>query len=304
MMAERICDSRGTFKITCPAKVNLGLKVVGRREDGYHLLETVMEPISLFDVLTLRVSSAQSPVVTLQCPGVSGLKVGDNLVVKAAQKMLAIAAARGCGATADFSFFLDKQIPVGAGLGGGSSDAAAALLLLNAFLALELSLSELRLIAIDLGADVPFFLQPEPCLAEGIGEQLSPLPHPQRRWYVLVKPPVAINTSWAYKKLNYELTNNKYNISILQFSQPLYGSEKYSLINDFEGVIFAEFQLLAEIKQWLMGRRGVRGALMSGSGSVVYAVFSAYEPALQAYKDACSRWSGSGWLVFLGHNLL
>jgi len=304
MMAKRICDSSGTFKITCPAKVNLGLKVVGRREDGYHLLETVMEPVSLFDVLSLRVSSAQSPVVTLRCPDIPGLKTGDNLVVKAARKMLAMAAARGIDTAADFSFFLDKQIPVGAGLGGGSSDAAAVLLLLNAFLALELSLSELQLLAIDLGADVPFFLQPELCLVEGIGEQLSPLPHPRRRWYVLVKPPLVINTSWAYKKLNYELTNNKYNISMRQFSQPVYGSEKYGLINDFEGVIFAEFQLLAEIKQWLMGRRKVRGALMSGSGSAVYAVFSAYEPTLQAYKDACSRWGDSGWLIFLGHNLL
>ena len=304
MTAKRIRDLSGTFKITCPAKVNLGLKVVGRREDGYHLLEMVMEPVSLFDVLSLRVSSAQSPVVTLQCPDIPGLKTGDNLVVKAARKMLSLAAVRGIDTAADFSFFLDKQIPVGAGLGGGSSDAAATLLLLNALLSLELSLSELQALAIDLGADVPFFLQPELCLVEGIGEQLSPLPHPHRRWYVLLKPPFAINTSWAYKKLNYELTNNKYNINMRQFFQPVCGREKYSLFNDFEEVIFSEFQQLDEIKQWFMGRREVRGALMSGSGSAVYAVFSAYEPTVQAYKEACARWSDSGWLVFLVHNLL
>ena len=304
MTAKRIRDLSGTFKITCPAKVNLGLKVVGRREDGYHLLKMVMEPVSLFDVLGLRVSSAPSPVVTLQCPDIPGLKTGDNLVIKAARKMLAMAAAKGIDTAADFSFFLDKQIPVGAGLGGGSSDAAATLLLLNALLSLELSLSELQALAIDLGADVPFFLQPELCLVEGIGERLSPLSPPHRRWYVLLKPPFAINTSWAYKKLNYELTNNKYNINMRQFFQPVCEREKYSLFNDFEEVIFSEFQQLDEIKQWFMGRREVRGALMSGSGSAVYAVFSAYEPTVQAYKEACARWGGSGWLVFLVHNLL
>ena len=89
-----------------------------------------------------------------------------------------------------------------------------------------------------------------------------------------------------------------------QFFQPACGSEEYSLFNDFEEVIFAEFQQLDEIKQWFMGRREVRGALMSGSGSAVYAVFSAYEPTVQAYKEACARWGDSGWLVFLVHNLL
>ncbi len=304
MTAKHVRDLFGTFKIPCPAKVNLGLKVVGRREDGYHLLEMVMEPVSLFDFLSLKVSSAQSSVVTLQCPDIPGLKTGNNLVVKAAQKMLAIAAIRGIDTTAEFSFFLDKQIPVGAGLGGGSSDAAAILLLLNAILSLELSISELQALAIDLGADVPFFLRSELCLVEGIGEQLSPLSHPHRRWYVLIKPPFAVNTSWAYKKLNYKLTNNKYNINIRQFFRSVCGNEKYSLFNDFEEVIFAEFQLLDEIKQWFMGCREVRGALMSGSGSAVYAVFSAYEPAMQAYARGCARWGGSGCLVFLVHNLL
>jgi len=304
MISKCLYDFSGTFKIPCPAKVNLGLKVVGRREDGYHLLEMVMEPVSLFDVLSLIVTPAQSTDVTLQCPKLPGLKPGDNLVVKAARKMLEMAVIKGINTAADFSFFLDKRIPVGAGLGGGSSDAAAALLLLNAILSLELSTSELQTLAVDIGADVPFFLQPQLCLVEGIGERLTPFPSSPRRWYVLIKPPVAINTSWAYKKLNYELTNNKYNINMRQFFQPVCGSEKYSLFNNFEEVIFSEFQLLHEIKQWFMDRRGVRGALMSGSGSAVYAVFSAYEPAVQAYIEGCSRWADSGCLVFLAHNLL
>ncbi len=304
MTAKHIHDLSGTFKIPCPAKVNLGLKVVGRREDGYHLLEMVMEPVSLFDVLSLAVCPARSTVVTLQCPELPELKPGDNLVVKAAQKMLAMAEAKGINTAADFSFFLDKQIPAGAGLGGGSSDAAAVLLLLNAILSLGLSTGELQTLAVDLGADVPFFLQPQLCLVEGIGERLSPFSSSHRRWYVLIKPPVEINTSWAYKKLNYELTNNKYNINMRQFFQPVCESEKYSLFNNFEEVIFAEFQLLHEIKQWFMDRREVRGALMSGSGSAVYAVFSAYEPAVQVYAESCSKWADSGCLAFLVHNLL
>jgi len=120
----------------------------------------------------------------------------------------------------------------------------------------------------------------------------------------LIKPSFAINTSWAYKKLNYELTKNKYDINMRQFSQPVCGSEKYSLFNDFEEIIFAEFKQLNEIRDWFMGRWEVRGVLMSGSGSAMYAVFSDYEPAVRARTEACARWSGSGWLVFLVHNLL
>jgi len=304
MISQYNHDLSATFKIVCPAKVNLGLKVVGRREDGYHLLEMAMEAVSLFDVLSLEVSPAQSTNVTLQCSELPGLKPGENLVVKAAQKMLRLATDKGVSTAADFSFFLDKQIPVGAGLGGGSSDAAAVILLLNALFSLGLSASELRAQAVDLGADVPFFLQPKLCLVEGIGERLSPFPSSHRRWYVLIKPPVAINTSWAYKKLNYELTNSEYNINMRQFFRPVCGSEKYDLFNDFEEVIFAEFQLLHEIKQWFMELQEVRGALMSGSGSAVYAVFSAYKPAARAYVESCSRWGDSGCLVFLAHNLL
>ena len=225
MVPERIRNVSGMYRISCPAKVNLGLRVVGRRNDGYHLLEMAMEPISLCDALSVTVSPALSPAVTLQCPGLSGVETSDNLVVKAARKMLALAVDRGVDTAAVFSFFLDKHIPVGAGLGGGSSDAAAVLLLVNEILSLKLSVSELQVPAIDLGADVPFFLQPQLSLVEGIGERLSPLPSSCCRWYVLIKPPLEINTSWAYKKLNYKLTNNKYNINMRQFFHPLDGSE-------------------------------------------------------------------------------
>jgi 4-diphosphocytidyl-2-C-methyl-D-erythritol kinase len=199
---------------------------------------------------------------------------------------------------------LKKQIPAGAGLGGGSSDAAGTLLLLNALLSLALSADELRLLAVNVGADVPFFLQAGLCMVEGVGELLTPFPSRCRRWYVLLKPSFAVDTSWAYKKLNYKLTNKKYNINMRQFFEPDGGEKNYSLFNAFEDVIFAEFQLLSEMKQWLLKRQGVRGALMSGSGSAMYAVFSDRESAVQAFAEAETRWGDSDCLVFLAHNLL
>ena len=304
IMADPAAIGNETLTIACPAKVNLGLTVVGRREDGYHLLKMVMEPISLFDVLTLMVSPADASLVTLRCPEVSGLKTCANLVEKAAHAILNTAGERGMRPAAHFSFALKKQIPAGAGLGGGSSDAAGTLLLLNYLLSLALSEDELRSLAVGLGADVPFFLRPELCLVEGIGERLTPFPSPGFRWYVLLKPPFAIDTSWAYKKLNYKLTNSKYNINMRQFFEPDGGKKKYCLYNAFEEVVFAEFPLLGEMKQWLLDRQEARGALMSGSGSVMYAVFSDYGSAVQAMTEAETRWSDSGCRIFLAHNLL
>jgi len=303
-MVDPAAIRHGTVTIACPAKQNLGLNVVGRRQVRYHLLEMVMEPVSLFDLLTLTVSPADTSMVTLYCPDLPGLKGGDNLVEKAAHAILSLAGERGMQAAAHFSFFLKKHIPAGAGLGGGSSDAAGTLLLLNDLLSLALTGEELRSLAVDVGADVPFFLQSRLCLVEGVGELLSPLPAHCRRWYVLLKPPFAVNTSWAYKKLNYKLTNNKYNINMRQFFEPDGGREKYSLFNAFEEAVFAEFQLLSEIKEWLSKRQGACGALMSGSGSAVYAVFSDRGPAVRVFAETESRWGGAGCLVFLAHNLL
>ncbi|MBW1645480.1 MAG: 4-(cytidine 5'-diphospho)-2-C-methyl-D-erythritol kinase [Deltaproteobacteria bacterium] len=295
----------GVYQVACPAKVNLTLKVVGRREDGYHLLRMAMEPVSLADFLTLRLTPAAGREVSCRVrPPVAGLEEADNLVVRAATAALRALDEIGPPPPGRLEFSLEKNVPAGAGLGGGSSDAAAALRLVNRVVGGgRLGEDKLAVLALALGADVPFFLRPGLSRVEGIGERLFPCPHACRRWYVLVKPPVMISTAAAYKKLNYKLTKNEFNINMRQFFQRLPMGEKYSLFNDFEEVVFAEFPLLRELKEWLQDRDQAVGALMSGSGSTVYGLFTAYGPAREAYRAAVARWHPAGCQVFLAHNI-
>ncbi|MBN2333585.1 MAG: 4-(cytidine 5'-diphospho)-2-C-methyl-D-erythritol kinase [Deltaproteobacteria bacterium] len=293
-----------SFVVPCPAKVNLVLSVVGRRSsDGYHLLDMAMEPISLYDLLHLTVSPSSSPTVELQCPALPAVASADNLVVKTAHRILTLAAERGVPTAYKFHFYLDKRIPHGAGLGGGSSNAAAVIGLLAEVLSLPLETAELSQLAAGIGADVPFFMTPTLCRVKGIGDRVLPAGKSRRRWYVLVKPPVLIDTFWAYKKLNYKLTKKNFNINMRQFFRPAKLVKKYNLFNDFEEIVFSEFPLLAEIKEWLLGRLAVAGALMSGSGSAVYAVFFDYRSAVAAYRQACEQWEGSDCRIFLAHTV-
>jgi 4-diphosphocytidyl-2-C-methyl-D-erythritol kinase len=178
---------------TCPAKLNLGLEVIGRRPDGYHELVTIFVPLSLADTLTV----AHAGTLTLSCSDPL-LATPDNLCLRAAR---AIQAATGERRGAHLT--LTKRIPVAAGLGGGSSDAAAALLLLNTLWETGLTDAELAGLARELGADVPFFLTGGAALARGIGDELTPLPASPACWSVLVTPDVAVldKTARLYRAL-------------------------------------------------------------------------------------------------------
>ncbi len=292
-----------TSFLPTPAKVNLGLKIVRRRADGYHDLYTVMEPVSLADTLYCEFRFASENIFSVQCPQLTTLDADDNLVVKAARLMAGMARERGCEIKGHWDFFLDKKIPSGAGLGGGSSNAAGVMTLLDKFYKLNLKAAAMVKAAAGIGADVPFFINPGLSLVEGIGDRITPLGGSRPRYYLFIKPPFSINTSWAHASLKATTEERSANYNIEQF-KAVSTTVNYRLENDFENPVMARYPLLAEIKRWLADSVGGLGALMSGSGSVVYAIYPDLETAVQAEIAARSRWHESGCLFYLARNLI
>lgn len=289
--------------ITTPAKINLGLKVVRRREDGFHDIYTVMEPISLTDTIFCAFRQDSESGFLLQSPQMMEIDGEDNLVLKAARRMLAVAREQGLSSDGRWDFWLEKRVPSGAGLGGGSSNAAGIINLFKNFYKLELSSDELVALAAEIGADVPFFLQPELALAEGIGDRITPLLQIQKRYYLLIKPTLSIATGWAYSALQAASVEVPVNYDIGQFQRELDDGLKYRLENDFETPVMMVYPEIAEIKEWLEQSSDVLGSLMSGSGSVVYAIYPTLEAAVQAEAQARRRWETSGFEFFLARNL-
>ncbi len=288
--------------ITTPAKVNLGLKIVRRREDGYHDIRTVMEPISLVDTIFCEFTAATADSFSLESPQMMELGAEDNLIIRAARKIVTAAHEQGAAPKGHWHFWVEKRIPAGAGLGGGSSNAAGVMNLLKDFYKLELTASELNGMAVQLGADIPFFLQPELTLVEGVGERLTPLPPPQKRYYLLVKPAFAINTGWAYSALNATAEERSTAYDVEQFSRQS-DNLCYRLENDFEVPVMAAQPQLVEIKAWLEKSSGALGALLSGSGSVVYAIYLDLQSAMCAEAAARHYWQDAGCDFFLARNL-
>lgn len=263
-----------SIKMQAPAKVNLYLRIVGRRPDGYHLLDSLMVPVSLYDELTIEVSGGQPEVrVTCDDPAVPGDET--NLVYKAAALLC-----RETGIQAKISIALRKFIPPGAGLGGGSSDAAAVLKGLNVLLALRLSEDQLCSLGVRLGADVPFFIPCHPAKVTGIGEILTAVPPLPSRWLVIVVPPFGVSTPWAYRRFDELPSAGMPPVDVpRQWLTNQWAAEL--LINDLERVVLPEYPQIGRIKAHLL-RLGAEGALMSGSGSAVFAVFPHRAVAEQA----------------------
>jgi 4-diphosphocytidyl-2-C-methyl-D-erythritol kinase len=276
-------------KIKAPAKLNLRLKITGRRKDGYHELSSIMVPISLFDLLELRVVSCG---IALQCEGIAVPADETNLVHRAARAFLVRAEIRN-GVTIK----LVKKIPVAAGMGGGSSDAAATLLALNRIWPRALPPRELHRIALDLGADVPFFLECKPALASGIGEILEPLAEWPTYWYVVVNPGLEVSTAWVYGRLSLALTRSGRE-DIYNFLKDRHFGISRVLENDLEAVTAERFPIIDTIKEYLMDA-GAEGAMMTGSGPTVFGVFLSPEAAERATQHLISRRVGD---VFLATN--
>ena len=274
------------MRILAPAKVNLYLRVVGKRADGYHLVDSIMVPISLYDEIQIaRRKKAQGEVtVTCDYPLVPGGR--KNLAYKSASLLL------GRREVNDpVHIHIQKRIPVGAGLGGGSSDAAATMLGLNRFRRLGWDKSSMIPMAATLGADVPFFVHGRVVRARGIGDQLKPLSFFPRLWMVILYPGFPVSTRWVYKNLDLKLTKLNKNTSL---KVRFHGPEELVpiLVNDLEGVTIRRYPQIAFLKERLI-QEGALGALMSGSGSSVFGIFAA-EKEPEGPFVACVRRRGSG----------
>ncbi len=262
-----------TFRIEAPAKLNLRLKITGKRPDGYHELVSIMVPVSLLDWIEIRKKQALG--IDLSVSGIPLPLDESNLATRAAQSFF-----RATGFQEGLSVRIAKNVPVAAGLGGGSSDAAATLLLLNEIYSTPLSEGDLRSLALELGADVPFFLLCRPCLASGIGEILEPLERWPELWYVIVRPRLPVSTAWAFQNFRMKLTREEHPFIKKQLRLDSF-SVSQILENDLESVTSEKFPIIRTIKNLLV-QNGAEGALMSGSGASVFGVFGSLEEAESA----------------------
>ncbi|MHB1247490.1 MAG: 4-(cytidine 5'-diphospho)-2-C-methyl-D-erythritol kinase [Sulfuriferula sp.] len=257
-------ESRAAMKtLVCPApaKLNLFLHVVGRRADGYHLLQTLFRMIDYGDTLHLDLRE-DGRIVRQQA--LAGVSEADDLCIRAAQLLKA-----ATGSALGVDIRLEKHLPMGGGLGGGSSDAASVLLGLNRLWRLGLSRSRLQELAIKLGADVPFFVFGQTALAEGVGDvlhavTLAPV------WYVVLIPAVSVSTQTVF--VHPDLTRDSEIIKIADFSE----ARISGLRNDLQAVVCRDYPEVARHLGWL-GQHGV--ARMSGSGACVFAAFETAEAA-------------------------
>lgn len=248
-------------KYFSPAKINIGLNIISKRDDGYHNIETIFYPIKLFDIMTFK----ESNKFEIECSDKSIPTDEKNLIYKA-RNILSEFVNQELNTRVE----LEKTIPVFAGLGGGSSNAATTLVALNEIFNLNLDKKILLNLASKIGSDVPFFILNSPAYAEGRGEILKPLPDFKLNYKILlIIPDIKISTAWAYS--NFKVSKKQIELSLIQSTQEF---EKYrdKITNDFEEIVFPFFPELSEIKNKLL-EFGAVFALLSGSGSSIYGFF-------------------------------
>lgn len=250
-----------------PAKINLSLEVLRKREDGFHEISSLMLPISLTDGLQVTLIDSTERI-RLDCDDETLPTGSENLVYRAAAAYLE---KWDLDSEKALHIELEKCIPHGAGLGGGSSDAAAMLMALQEISGQALSERVLHDIASKLGSDVPFFLYKGACQISGRGERVNPLSEQERQVLkgasiLLVKPDFGISTPWAYGAWSESLESPGLPYQELEW-------RGHVVTNDLERPVFAKYPYLGLLKKWLLERKEVEVALMSGSGSTVFAVF-------------------------------
>ena len=255
--------------LPAPAKINLWLHITGRREDGYHNLQTLFQLLDWGDQISFEPN--QSGQIELHDP-VTGVSSQENLIVRAAQQLRAHA-----GYTAGCKITLTKQIPMGGGLGGGSSDAATTLLALNALWECRLSIGQLSAIGARLGADVPLFVEGYSAFAEGIGERLTPVDIPSR-WYLVITPNCHVDTGQIFS--HPQLTRDSAAIKIRALSTAL-GR------NDCQAVVEQHYPQVAKARHWL---NSYSPALMTGTGASVFAAFDDKTAAQQVAAIVPKAW--------------
>jgi 4-diphosphocytidyl-2-C-methyl-D-erythritol kinase len=260
------------MKIFSPAKINLFLQILGKRSDGYHDLITLMCCIGLYDTVSLTF-------------GVKDIAVScHHPVVPEDDTNLAFGAAHLFFTTLNknegVKIFIQKQIPVAAGLGGGSSNAAAVLLGLNRYYGYPFSTEELMSMGLSIGADVPFFIFQRPAIASGIGEKLEAYQNLKNLKILLVFPGFSVSTADVYKKLNLGLTKCKKKLKGFLLNKQRF-DPRYHLCNDLEAVTASEYPVIKTIKEALLCH-GALGALMTGSGPTIFGLFSDSNAASEA----------------------
>ena len=259
-----------------PAKLNLFLHVIGRRDDGYHLLQSVFQLIDLHDTLHFRLRQDQAIVRSTEIDGVAA---EQDLTVRAARLLQTEARARGLD-VAGVEIAIEKRLPMGGGIGGGSSNAATTLIALNQLWGTGLSRAELMRLGLALGADVPFFLGGGNAFVEGVGEQLTPIQTPER-WFVLIHPGVSVPTPLIFQSP--ELTRDSKVVKIADFSDRLPGFGR----NDLQAVAARAFPPGADALDWLSHRADAR---MTGSGAGVFASFASESDAAATLQQVPDRW--------------
>jgi 4-diphosphocytidyl-2-C-methyl-D-erythritol kinase len=269
------------MKLRAPAKVNLSLRILSRRPDGFHDLESLVTTVSLADEITVDTRIGQG--VTVKCDDPTIPENDSNLAAVAARQFHSHS-----GIRFQANINITKRIPAGAGLGGGSSDAAAVLVALDSIFETNLGVSGLEKIAANIGSDVPFFIRRVPAWMRGRGEIIDPEPWSRKLTLLLLKPPFAVETPWAYKHF----------AKSVELPGVDYGPQHWDgleFVNDLERPAFEKFTLLPVMKAWLRGQSECRVALMSGSGSTMFAVCEDRPGAEALSARALAHFGDSTW---------
>ncbi|MCK4607586.1 MAG: 4-(cytidine 5'-diphospho)-2-C-methyl-D-erythritol kinase [candidate division Zixibacteria bacterium] len=275
---------KGHLEIDAPAKVNLFLEVLRRREDGYHDINSAFQAVSLFDRLSFSVTD--QPGISIKVLGNTDLSPGeDNLVARSFDLMRDRFDLKW-----GLSVALNKRIPVAAGLGGGSSDAAATILACNLLFDLGLSRSRMSELSLEIGSDLPFFFSHGQALVGGRGEIVEEISLPIDYWLLLVNPGIAISTADSYAALRMDLTKRQQGFSLpgCRDVSALVGALRLSG-NDFEGVHRESCPVLESVREALLGS-GALLVRMSGSGSTMFGVFGEAPKVRSSLKFNLGRW--------------
>ncbi len=283
-----------SFELKSPCKINLLLNILGRRPDGFHELETVLQPVPLHDVLRFERGGIG---VRLTCSEPLLAVDGSNLVHRAALKFMDAA-----GIKDGVRIHLEKNVPMAAGLGGGSANAAVTLAGLNAIFGNPVSLGQIQRLASSLGSDVPFFLQDGPALGTGRGEQIQSLPPfaiLRETAVLLIRPGFGIATAWAYRELaRYPEVLQGSPGRATRLVRLLQAGDLHAagaeLINSLETPVFQKYPFLVLLKEHLL-EQGAVAALMSGSGSTTFAIAPSVAKAERLRESVLERFGPSNW---------
>lgn len=270
--------SNNDISLKALAKINLGLDVVRRREDGYHEVRMIMQTIQLYDRLDIK--RTQEPGIQIQT-NLSFLPVNENNLIYKAAKLLM----DEFSITDGVSVKLDKRIPVAAGMAGGSTDAAAMLIGVNRLFSLGLTKRQLMERGVQIGADVPYCIMRGTALAEGIGEALSPLPPMVKCPVLIAKPSISVSTKFVYQNL--KLDDTTIHPDIDRLIDDIKAKNLHDIAahmgNVLETVTIPNYPVIDEIKKHMLSN-GAVGAMISGSGPTVFGLFDDEDTAKKAYK--------------------